>query len=200
MNSSGSTTRSAPSARALSRAARALAALPVTSPTVGFSWASVIVNCGSVMASMVPCTEQTAIARFRSRPCARRGRTARTAPAITSATPTAAEPMSLTRPICGSWSVVRRSASFSIAVLSSSTTRTNATAATSSTAAHHGRADQPGQRHRQRQREHFLADSLLRTDRKGEAVTRVDGGPPEPQQIRVPLRPASALPCRRVPA
>src|SRR5262245_9370050 len=54
-------------------------------------------------------------------------------PAMTSATPTAAEPMSLTRPICGSWSVVRRSASFSIAVLSSSTTRTSTTAATSST-------------------------------------------------------------------
>src|SRR5437588_1790108 len=53
-------------------------------------------------------------------------------PAISSATPTAADPMSLTRPICGSWSVVRRSASFSIAVLSSSTVRTNATAATSS--------------------------------------------------------------------
>src|SRR3954452_16904997 len=55
------------------------------------------------------------------------------APAISSATPTAAEPMSLTRPICGSWSVVRRSASFSIAVLRISTTSTNATAATSST-------------------------------------------------------------------
>src|SRR5437764_11868476 len=41
--------------------------------------------------------------------------------------------MSLARPICGSWSVVRRSASFSIAVLRISTTRTNATAATSST-------------------------------------------------------------------
>src|SRR6266700_2192084 len=54
-------------------------------------------------------------------------------PAMTSATPTAAEPMSLTRPICGSCSVVRRSASFSIAVLSSSTTSTSATAATSST-------------------------------------------------------------------
>src|SRR4051794_38529004 len=55
------------------------------------------------------------------------------APAISNATPTAAEPMSLTRPICGSWSVVRRSASFSIAVLRISTTSTNATAATSST-------------------------------------------------------------------
>src|SRR6266850_793861 len=55
------------------------------------------------------------------------------APAISSATPTAAEPMSLTRPICGSWSVVSRSASFSIAVLRISTTSTNATAATSST-------------------------------------------------------------------
>src|SRR4051812_2453393 len=55
------------------------------------------------------------------------------APVISSATPTAADPMSLTRPICGSWSVVSRSASFSIAVLSSSTTSTNATAATSST-------------------------------------------------------------------
>src|SRR3954468_1558187 len=54
------------------------------------------------------------------------------APDINSATPTAADPISLTRPICGSWSVVRRSESFSIAVLSSSTTSTKATAATSS--------------------------------------------------------------------
>src|SRR5450432_1570849 len=54
-------------------------------------------------------------------------------PAMTSATPTAAEPMSFTRPICGSWSVVSRSASFSIAVLRSSTTSTSTTAATSST-------------------------------------------------------------------
>src|SRR5580704_7342563 len=54
-------------------------------------------------------------------------------PAVTSATPTAAEPISLTRPICGSWSVVSRSESFSIAVLSNSTTSTRATVATSST-------------------------------------------------------------------
>src|SRR6266481_8679604 len=54
-------------------------------------------------------------------------------PAMTSATPTAAEPISLTRPICGSWSVVRRSASFSIAVLSNSTTSTRTTTAISST-------------------------------------------------------------------
>src|ERR1700674_1559042 len=54
-------------------------------------------------------------------------------PAITSATPTAAEPMSLTRPICGSCSVVSRSASFSIAVLSNSTTSTRTTTAISST-------------------------------------------------------------------
>src|SRR5712671_6150742 len=53
-------------------------------------------------------------------------------PAITSATPTAADPMSLTRPICGSRSVVSRSASFSIAVLSSSTTSTRTTTAISS--------------------------------------------------------------------
>src|SRR6202166_2572342 len=53
-------------------------------------------------------------------------------PAMTSATPTAAEPISLTRPICGSWSVVSRSASFSIAVLSNSTTSTRTTTATSS--------------------------------------------------------------------
>src|SRR5260370_1405951 len=54
-------------------------------------------------------------------------------PAITSATPTAAEPISLTCPICGSWSVVSRSASFSIAVVSNSTTSTRTTAAISST-------------------------------------------------------------------
>src|SRR6516165_6908701 len=44
MKSSGNTRRSAPSAAALTRAARTLAALPSTSPTVGFSWASVILN------------------------------------------------------------------------------------------------------------------------------------------------------------
>src|ERR1700704_1793854 len=54
-------------------------------------------------------------------------------PAVTSETPTAAEPISLTRPICGSWSVVSRSASFSIAVLSNSTTSTRTTTAISST-------------------------------------------------------------------
>src|SRR5215204_2987664 len=64
MNSSGSTRRSAPSALALSRAARAFAALPVTSPTVGFSWASVIVNLGLVMGRWCLAQEQTAIARF----------------------------------------------------------------------------------------------------------------------------------------
>src|ERR1700686_970562 len=54
-------------------------------------------------------------------------------PPITKATPTAAEPISLPRPICGSGSVVSRSASFSIAVLSNSTTSTRTTAAISST-------------------------------------------------------------------
>src|SRR6266478_101252 len=54
-------------------------------------------------------------------------------PAAISATPTAAEPKSLTRPIWGSWAVVSRSASFSIAVLSSSIASTKRTAATSST-------------------------------------------------------------------
>src|SRR5271154_2074771 len=42
MNNSDRTTTSAPSAFALARATRALAALPSTSPTVGFIWASVI--------------------------------------------------------------------------------------------------------------------------------------------------------------
>src|SRR5215207_1473884 len=41
--------------------------------------------------------------------------------------PTAADPMSLTRPIKGSWSSVTRSASFSMAVLSNSTTMTATT-------------------------------------------------------------------------
>src|SRR5215208_498156 len=54
-------------------------------------------------------------------------------PDITRATPTAAEPISLTLPICGSGSVVSRSASFSMAVLSSSITSTRTTAAISST-------------------------------------------------------------------
>src|SRR4030081_1627061 len=54
-------------------------------------------------------------------------------PAMTSASPTAAEPISLTRPIWGSWSVVSRSASFSVAVLSNPTTSTRTTTAISST-------------------------------------------------------------------
>src|SRR3954454_18753407 len=54
-------------------------------------------------------------------------------PDITSATPTAAEPISLTLPICGSGSVVSLSASFSMAVLSNSMTNTRTTAAISST-------------------------------------------------------------------
>src|SRR5689334_12297264 len=64
MNSSGSTRRSAPSVLAWSRAARALAALPVTSPTVGFNCASVIVKVGSVMGRWCLAQEQTANARF----------------------------------------------------------------------------------------------------------------------------------------
>src|SRR5271157_4824102 len=44
MKSSGNTTRSEPSEAAHVRATRTLAALPSTSPTVGLSWASVILN------------------------------------------------------------------------------------------------------------------------------------------------------------
>src|SRR6516165_11134113 len=54
-------------------------------------------------------------------------------PAMTSVNPTAADPMSLTCLICWSRLVVSRSASFSIAVLRSSTTRISMTAQTSST-------------------------------------------------------------------
>src|SRR5690349_2821665 len=64
MNNSGSTSRSAPSVLAWSRAARALAALPVTSPTVGFNCASVIVKLGSVMERWCLAQEQTANARL----------------------------------------------------------------------------------------------------------------------------------------
>src|SRR5215471_5668768 len=52
-------------------------------------------------------------------------------PATIRASPTAAEPMSLTRPICGSISRDTRSASFSIAVFKSSTTKSNSTSAIS---------------------------------------------------------------------
>src|SRR5262245_35357925 len=48
-------------------------------------------------------------------------------PAMISASPTAAEPMSLTRPICGSIARLTRSASFSMAVFRSATTSTNTT-------------------------------------------------------------------------
>src|SRR5262249_31160921 len=52
-------------------------------------------------------------------------------PAMRSARPTAAEPISLTRPIWGSIERLTRSASFSMAVFNSSTTRTKATTAMS---------------------------------------------------------------------
>src|SRR5262249_50368286 len=52
-------------------------------------------------------------------------------PAMSSARPTAAEPMSLTRPIWGSTARLTRSASFSMAVSNNSTTRTKATTAMS---------------------------------------------------------------------
>src|ERR1700678_382081 len=64
MTNSGNTTRSAPAARACARAARALAALPATSPTAGFNWASVTVKwvAGSVMERWCLARGQTAIA------------------------------------------------------------------------------------------------------------------------------------------
>ena len=63
------------------RAARALAALPATSPTVEFSWASVIANWlgGSVMDRSCLARAETAMTCFRWRPCARRWRKSRTA-------------------------------------------------------------------------------------------------------------------------
>src|SRR5450631_4211780 len=76
---------------------------------------------------------QTAIACFQIAPMRSARANSQNRPAMTSATPTAAEPISLTRPICGSGSVVSRSASFSIAVLSNSMTSTSTTAAISST-------------------------------------------------------------------
>src|SRR6516225_8625047 len=65
MKSSEKTTRSAPSAAARARAARALAALPSTSPTVGLSWASVMMNWSvrSVMAIRCTSVAPSAIAR-----------------------------------------------------------------------------------------------------------------------------------------
>src|SRR5579872_919903 len=64
MNNSGSRSRSASSACAFARAARALAALPAISPTVGFNWASVIENrsARSVMGGSCLVAAQTAIA------------------------------------------------------------------------------------------------------------------------------------------
>ena len=46
-------------------------------------------------------------------------------------------------------------------------------------AAHRGHADQPGQRQRHRQCGEFLANRLLRADRKGQPIARIDGGPPD---------------------
>ena len=76
-----------------------------------------------------------------------------TAPASSSARPTAAEPMSLTVPICASIARVTRSASFSIAVLSSSTTMTKTTTPTSARRVQARLPDQEGKRNRdQRER------------------------------------------------
>ena len=107
MNSSGSATRSAPSRAACARARRALSALPAMSPTVGLSCAIAIARRSGGRAFM-----RLGLARRgggpqsaqRQQTSPRRSASARsqTAPASSSARPTAAEPMSLTRPICGS--------------------------------------------------------------------------------------------------
>src|SRR6218665_522956 len=63
MNNSGNTISVAPSALACARAARALAALPAISPTMGLSWASVTVKrVNSVMESSKPTGPPFAIA------------------------------------------------------------------------------------------------------------------------------------------
>src|SRR3954447_1912 len=233
MNNSGSTRRSAPSALALSRAARALAALPVTSPTVGFSWASVIVNLGSVMGRWCLAQEQTANARF----------IAFSSEAGTGSREENASKQKLRYAVLIriSTAYLERAYAFGDGKQPEGASHQQRDADRRRThvldppdlrivvggeavgelldrgiedldhqherhrrdqfnPAHHARADQPGQRHRQRQRKQFLANSLLRADRKCEAVPRVDSDPPESQQIRVPLRPASAFPCPRVPA
>ena len=65
MNSSGKTSRSARSDTACFRAARAFAALPVTSPTMGLSWASVIVSwVALVMIAFSPLRQKSAIAQY----------------------------------------------------------------------------------------------------------------------------------------
>src|SRR5690349_7930615 len=64
MNSSESTSKSAPSDVACFRAARALAALPVTSPTTGLSCASVIVSWDLVMIAFSPPRAIFAIAQY----------------------------------------------------------------------------------------------------------------------------------------
>src|SRR3954463_5738902 len=233
MNNSGSTRRSAQSALALSRAARALAAFPVMSPTVGFSWASVIVNLGSVMGRWCLAQEQTANARFiafsselgtGSREENASKQKLRYAVLIRIGTaylerayafgdgkqPERAchqqrdadrrrthvlDPPDLRIVVGGE--PVGELLDRSIENLDHQHERHRRH---QFHPAHHARANQPGQRHRQRQRKKLLTDSLLRADRKGEAVTRVDGSPPESQQVKAPLRPASAFPCRRVPA
>src|SRR4051812_1678773 len=233
MNSSGSTTRSAPSAFALSRAARALAALPVTSPTVGFSWASEIVNLGSVMGAMVPrtranckCSLQSAFKRSDagSREESASKQKLRYAVLIRISTaylerayafgdgkqperpahqqrdadrrrPHVLDPPDLRIVVGGE--PVGELLDRGIEDLDHQHERHRRDQLNP---ADHAGADQPGQRHRQHQREQFLADSLFRPDRKSQPVTRIDGGPPESQQVKVPLQPASAFPCPPVPA
>src|SRR6476661_681160 len=233
MNSSGSTTRSAPSALALSRATRALAALPVTSPTVGFSWASEIVNLGSVMGRWCLAEEQTANARFKafssevgtgSHEENASKQKLRYAVLILISTaylerayafgdgkepegashqqrdadrrrPHVLDPPDLRIVVGGE--PVGQLLDGGIEDLDHQHERHRRDQLDP---AHHARADQPGQRHRQRQRKQLLADGLLRPDRESQPVTRVDRGPPESQQIRVPLQPALAFLCPRVPA
>src|SRR6185503_13693713 len=233
MNNSGSTSRSAPSALALSRAARALAALPVTSPTVGFNWASAMVNLGSVMGLWCLAQEQTANDCFvafssevdtgsREENAAKQKlRYAALIPISTAylerayafgdgkqperpghqqrhadrRRPHVLDPPDLR--VVGGGEPVGELLDRGIEDLDHQHERHRRD---QFDPAHYAGADQPGQRHRKRQREKFLADSLLRPDRKSEAVTSVDRGPPKSQQVKVPLRPASACPWPRGPA
>src|ERR1700729_1525138 len=193
MNNSDSITRSAPSARARSRAARTFAALPLTSPMVGLSWAKVIENWSarSVMNGSCLACAQTAIVRSddthasdnahalgdRKQPeqpggnqrHADRGR------------PHVLDPPDL-QIVLGSQAIGelldRRIEQFD--------DQHQGDRGDQFEPPHRGGPDYPGQRQRKEKRADLLAHGRLGADRKSEAVTRVDRGPPQPQQSSKP--------------
>src|ERR1700756_531096 len=208
MKSSGSTTSSAPSLAARARAARALTALPSTSPTVGLSWASVILN--SAVRSLITYAHIGYNNNVPSRAGLQSPALDRSYALGDGKQPEDAshqqsdadrrrshvlDPPDLRVVIGGQ--AIGELLDRGVEELDN---QNHDDSRHQFDAAHGGGPDQPGKRDREQKREQLLANGLLRADCEDQAVARVDGGPPESQQAKIPLPLRPASPCPRAAA